>query len=69
MEEIDGYSAFHIYQTVKDELVWPEMFLGEIKGIGCVHEVDHYPDEYEHKYNNEWYDKHYDQGTILDLEK
>lgn len=68
LENVEGYSMFPIYQTVEDELDWPEMFSGEIKGIGCVHEVDHYPDEYEHKYNVDWFTQHYAQGTILDLE-
>lgn len=65
----ERFSAFPIYQTVKDELVWPEMFLGEIKGIGCVHEVDRYPNEFEHNYEMYNYHLNYEKETIFDFEK
>lgn len=65
----DGFGAFPIYQTVKDELIWPEMFLGEIKGIGCVHEVDRYPNEFEHDYETYNYHLNYEKETIFDFEK
>ena len=64
----EGFSAFPIYQTVKDELIWPEIFLGEIKGIGCVHEVDRYPNEFEHDYETYHYQKNYEKETIFDFE-
>lgn len=65
----EGFGAFPIYQTVKDELIWPERYLGEIKGIGCVHEVDHYPNEFEHDYEPYRYPKNYEKGTIFDFEQ
>lgn len=63
------FSAFPLYQTVKDELVWPERYLGEIKGIGCVHEVDRNPNEFEHDYETYHYANNYEKETIFDFEK
>ena len=65
----ERFDAFPLYQTVKDELVWPERYLGEIKGIGCLHEVDRYPNEFEHDYETYHYANNYEKETIFDFEK
>lgn len=65
----ERFDAFPLYQTVKDELVWPERYLGEIRGLGCLHEVDRYPNEFEHDYETYHYANNYEKETIFDFEK
>lgn len=61
------FHAFPFYQTTKDELIWPEKYLGEIKGIGCVHEVDRNPNEFEHDYDTYNYYLNYEKETVFDF--